>query len=137
MDDEVLFGAFEPSPRLGYESKVVRTAFVGDAKDKLFFRAYFITLFGSNEWDSGAAGVAQQDAMLLSIADTVPARGAVGFVCCSPHVCKIYQFDPAQEMRLCGRTFDPKQGFKVRDAKPALRCPAALGAPAADAAASS
>ena len=131
-EHDVLFGAFGAEAQVaaaaaaaaaaGYESKVVRTAFVGDAKDKLFFRAYFISLVGSNEWAYGKAGAAQQDAMLQSISDTVPDRGAVGFVCCFPHICKIYQFDPAQETRLCGRSFDPKQGFEVRGAP---LCPAA------------
>jgi hypothetical protein len=118
MAEEVLFGDFDAPSSAGYESQVVRTAFVGDAKDKLFFRVYFIDLVGRNEWTNSAAGKAQQDETLKNVAGSVPSRGAVGFAVCFPHTCKIYQFDAQQETRLCARTFDPKKGFAVRAASP-------------------
>jgi hypothetical protein len=117
MAEEVVFGDFEAPAAAGYESRVVRTAFVGDSKDKLFFRVYFINLVGHKEWANSAAGHAQQDEMLKNVADRVPNGGAVGFAVCFPHTCKIYQFDPQQETRLCGRSFDPSKNFAVRTAR--------------------
>lgn len=116
MAEEVVFGDFDaPS---GYESRVVRTAFVGDSRDKLFFRVYFVNLVGRNEWADSPAGRAQQDEVLKSVASSVPSHGAVGFAVCFPHTCKIYQFDAQQETRLCARIFDPKKRFTVRAASP-------------------
>lgn len=114
MAEEVVFGDFDAPSAAGYESRVVRTAFVGDSKDKLFFRVYFINLIGRNEWPDSHEGRAQQDEVLKSVASSVPSHGAVGFAVCFPHTCKIYQFDAQQETRLCGRSFDPKKGFAVR-----------------------
>ena len=125
--EEVLFGAFDDSDaRRPYQSRVVRTAFVGDSKDKLFFRVYFISLVGRQEWPAGSAGAQQQDNVLKNVARTVPSRGAVGFACCFPNACKIYQFDPSQETRLCGRTFDPRKGFAVRTRSAFFRLPPSL-----------
>ena len=121
--EEVLFGAFDDSDARGpYQSRVVRTAFVGDSKDKLFFRVYFISLVGRQEWPAGSSGAQHQDNVLKNVARTVPSRGAVGFACCFPNACKIYQFDPSQETRLCGRTFDPRKGFVVRTRSPFFAC---------------
>jgi hypothetical protein len=123
--EEVLFGAFSDDhsdARRPYQSRVVRTAFVGDSKDKLFFRVYFISLVGRQEWPAGSAGAQQQDNVLKNVARTVPSRGAVGFACCFPNACKIYQFDPSQETRLCGRTFDPRKGFAVRTRSAFFAC---------------
>ena len=121
--EEVLFGAFDDSDARGpYQSRVVRTAFVGDSKDKLFFRVYFISLVGRQEWPAGSSGAQHQDNVLKNVARTVPSRGAVGFACCFPNACKIYQFDPSQETRLCGRTFDPRKGFAVRTRSAFFAC---------------
>jgi hypothetical protein len=110
----IIFGDFEED-RSCHESKVELPPVVaGSPLQKLCFRIYFIDLVGhgqcKSEWTRSS--VTKADA-LANVKKLLPDQG-VGFVCCFPHICKVFQFCGGQETTLLGRAYDPLAGFTVR-----------------------
>lgn len=113
----IVFGDFDDSTAaVGFESKADRPIVLGSSSGSghQFFRVYFIDVVGLAErfkYEWAESKLSKQD-VLGSLRRVLPAQG-VGFVCCLPHICKVYQFGPEQETNLFCQAYDPAAHFSV------------------------